>query len=316
MAKTQIADIIVPSIFNKYMIENAPNKIAILACGIASTVGGVQVGEGGQTVNMPFFQDLAGSDDLLSDSVALVPGKISALADVAIVFRRGKAWSVNDLAADLAGSDPMRAVADLVLGFWDRKFQTALINVLSGAMGTANMTANVLDISGLTGGAEIISGSAFVDATQKLGDSKSKISGVLMHSATEAKLAKLDLITYEKTTDKSVEVPFYLGKRVFVDDECPVSSGTYTTYLFGQGAIGLNFGSAKVPTETDRDSLAGDDILINRQVFTMHPRGVKWQGGTMAGSSPTNAEAATIGNWTRVYDPKNIRIVQFKHKIA
>lgn len=316
MAKTQIADIIVPSIFNKYLIENAPNKIAILASGIASAVNGVEVGEGGQTVNMPFFQDLTGSDEVLSDSGALTPGKIGALNDAAIVFRRGKAWSVNDLAADLAGDDPMKAVANLVLGYWDRKFQTTLINVLSGAMGAANMTGNVLDISALTGGAEIISASSFIDATQKLGDSKTKLTGVMMHSATEAKLAKLDLIQYIKGSDGKTEVPYYLGKRVFVDDECPVASTTYTTYLFGAGAIGLNFGAAKVPTETDRDSLAGDDILINRQVFTMHPRGVKWQGGTMAGSSPTNAEAATVGNWTRVYDPKNIRIVQFKHKIA
>lgn len=316
MAKTQIADIIVPALFNKYLIERAPSKIAILQSGIAAAVAGVVLGEGGQTINMPFFQDLTGADEVLSDSGALTPGKISAAADVAVIFRRGKAWSVNDLAADLAGEDPMRAVADLVLSYWDRKIQTTLINVLGGAMGAANMTGNVSDISGLTGGAEIISASAFIDATQKLGDSKANISGVMMHSAVEAKLAKLDLIQYVKGSDGKTEVPIYLGKRVIVDDECPVATGTYTTYLFGNGAIGLNFGQAKVPTETDRDSLAGDDILINRQVFTLHPRGVKWTGGSMAGSSPTNAEAATTTNWTRVYDPKNIRIVQFKHKIA
>lgn len=36
---------------------------------------------------------------------------------------------------------------------------------------------------------------------------------------------------------------------------------------------------------------------------------------SVAGSSPTNAELSTGGNWERVYESKNVRIVQFKHKL-
>jgi hypothetical protein len=32
--------------------------------------------------------------------------------------------------------------------------------------------------------------------------------------------------------------------------------------------------------------------------------------------SPTNTEFENGSNWTRVYENKNIRIVQFKHRIA
>lgn len=35
-----------------------------------------------------------------------------------------------------------------------------------------------------------------------------------------------------------------------------------------------------------------------------------------AATTPSNTELADGLNWTRVYEPKNIRIVQFKHKIA
>jgi hypothetical protein len=113
-----------------------------------------------------------------------------------------------------------------------------------------------------------------------------------------------------------VDVPAFLGKRVIVDDGCPVSNGVYDTYIFGAGAIGLGEGAAPVPTETDRDSLAGDDILINRRHFILHPRGVRWKDAAVVGSTPTNTELANKLNWERVYESKNVRIVLFKHKIA
>jgi hypothetical protein len=48
----------------------------------------------------------------------------------------------------------------------------------------------------------------------------------------------------------------------------------------------------------------------------LHPRGIKFLGGSVVGSSPTNAELALAANWTRIYDTKNIRILKFVHKIA
>jgi len=54
---------------------------------------------------------------------------------------------------------------------------------------------------------------------------------------------------------------------------------------------------------------------VNRRRFVLHPRGVKWV-GSPAGSSATNAELATGTNWVRVYEPKNVRIVAFKHKLG
>jgi hypothetical protein len=101
-----------------------------------------------------------------------------------------------------------------------------------------------------------------------------------------------------------------------VNDNVPNSAGVYFTYIFGQGAFGFGQGSAPVPTELDRDSLAGDDILINRAHFLLHPRGVKWNATSINGSSPTNAEVEIGTNWERVYDQKNVRIVALKHKLV
>jgi len=207
----------------------------------------------------------------------------------------------------------MAAIGDLVAEYWARRMQATAIKLLDGAFAASNMTNKVLDISGLEDDKAEINGENFLDALQLMGDAKDKLTGVIMHSATETQLRKNNLIQTELDSNNK-PISLFMEKRVIIDDSCPVSTGNYTTYLFGEGAIGLGNGGAPVPTETDRDSLAGDDILINRKHYILHPRGVKWI-GSAAGSSPTNAELATGTNWSRVYEDKAIRMVKFVHKL-
>lgn len=317
MATTKIADIIVPEVFNPYVIQRTAELSALVQSGIVVPNPELDklAKSGGKTINMPYWNDLTGDDEVLSDNGALTPQKITAGQDVAVLLMRGKAWSANDLAKALSGDDPMKAIGDLVAAYWARMEQKTLISILTGAMGSSGMSGNVHDISAETGDAAKIDGSNFLDATQKLGDAKDRLVAVAMHSAVETYLAKLNLIEYVRESDANPRVPYYMNKRVIVDDGMPVASGVYTTYLFGEGAIGRGEGEAPVPVETDRDSLAGDDILINRRHFILHPRGIAFT-GTPTGASPSNTELATTTNWTRKYENKNIRIVQFKHKIG
>jgi hypothetical protein len=114
----------------------------------------------------------------------------------------------------------------------------------------------------------------------------------------------------------------FLGKPVVVDDSLPVSSGVYTTYIFGAGAFGWGEGGAPVPVETARDALAGDDILVHRRHFILHPRGVAFKNANLSdgndgtNATPSNDNLANYLNWERVYESKNVRIVQFKHKLV
>lgn len=320
---TKIADVIVPEVFNDYVIQRSMELSALYQSGIVANTAEFDrlANSGGTLVHMPYWEDLTGDDEVLSDQGALTPGKITAGQDVARRQARGRAWGVNDLAHLLAGDDPMRAIGDLVAGYWARRFQAVLLSTLEGIFASPSMADNVHDITGESGDAGLINGSTFVDATQKLGDAKGQLTGVVMHSATEAYLAKQQLIEYVQEADQSDRVPTYMGKRVIVDDGIPfdTDTGETVTYIFGPGAIALGNGDAMgaVPlTETDRDSLAGEDYLINRRVYILHPRGIKWTENTVAGAFPTNAELATAANWQRVYEPKAIRIVAFKHKVA
>ncbi|QHZ52165.1 major capsid protein [Paenibacillus larvae] len=317
MAKTKISDVIVPEVFNPYVIQRTAELSALSQSGIISNNPELDklAQGGGKLINMPFWEDLTGDDEVLSDSGALTPEKITASQDVAALFLRGKAWSTNDLAHILAGSDPMAAIGNLVAAYWARMRQKLLFSMLKGVFASPTMTGNVHDISGLEGPASIISGEAFLDAKQKLGDASDKLTAISMHSAAFTHLQKQNLIEFIPDSEAKVQIPTYMGRRVIVDDGHPVEAGVYTSYLFGAGAIGLGNGMAKVPTETDRNSLAGDDILINRQAFVLHPRGVEFKAAKVAGPTPSNQECELAENWNRVYENKNIRIVKFAYKL-
>ena len=315
---TKIADVIVPEVFNPYVVQKTAELSAFAQAGVIANDPAFDAlaTAGGKLINMPFWSDLTGDDEVLSDSTPLTPGKITAGQDVATLLMRGRAWKANDLATALSGSDPMAAIGDLVAAYWARQEQKTLINTLKGVFLAASMAGNKSDISGAVDPAVAeFTASTFIDAAYKLGDAESKLTAIAMHSATFASLRKQNLIDYVFDSDNK-PIATYMEKRVIVDDGMPVAGGVYSTYLFGAGAIAKGNGAAPVPTETDRDSLQGDDILINRQHFILHPRGVAFQSASVAGSSATNAELATASNWVRAYENKNIRIVEFKHKLS
>lgn len=317
MAVTKIADILKPENWDAYQANPTAAKTAFWASGIVSEVQGITLPSGGGTVNMPYFNDLTGDEELLSDSAPLTAGNIVAGKDVAAVIGRGRAFGANDLAGVLSGGDPIGAMMALLDGYQMRQSQAELVNMLNGAFAAASMAGNVLDISAAgTEDTRAINDSTFIDATQKLGDAKGEVSAIAMHSATEAYLAKKKQLTYELDPSTNERITLFIGKRVIVDDGLPVSSGTYTTYVFGPSAIGFKqdaIGDGDM--ESDRDILAGDSVITYRRRFILHPRGIKWK-GTPAGAFPSRAELATGTNWERVYENKQIRIVQFKHKIA
>lgn len=314
--KTKISDIIVPEVFNPYVTEQLKEQDMFVKSGIITQDNELDslAIAGGKLINMPFFKDLSGDDEVLSDSAALEVDKITTGQDVAALLMRGKAWSVNDLAKALSGADPMRAIGDLVTRYWLDRQQATLFNILKGTFGASSMAANLYDITAATN--KVFSGAGFITAKNKLGDNSNKLTAVAVHSQTYAFMEQNNLIDTTPDSEANVGFGTYMKKTIIVDDGCPVDGDNFTTYLFGMGAIGKGEGKAPVPTETDRDSLAGDDILINRRHFILHPRGVKFTNASVAGVSPTNEELAGASNWERVYDPKVIRLVAYKHQLA
>lgn len=333
---TKITNVIVPTEFLPYVVERTATLSDFWTSGIVATdaqFAGIAAG-GGQTVQMPFWQDLIGVDQVLTDATPLETKKIAAFQDVAVIHNRGDAWATNDLAKYISGDDPMGVIGDLVAAYWARKHQAQLIATVNGVFASASMSGNLLDIHAPTTvdpNTNCLNGVTFIDAKQKLGDAKDRLAAIAMHSAVEASLGKQDLIDFIPQSEGKPMIKTFQGLRVIIDDGMPAAvvgpAVQYTSIMFGLGAFANGVSATNdVPegaspnstwqVEFGRDVLSGVSQMVNRRRFILHPRGVKWTGNTMTGPSPTNTELALAANWSRVYENKNVRMVAILHNIV
>jgi len=253
---------------------------------------------------------LQGESEVLSDQDELTVNKIGTSKDIAVQHFRGKAWGANELSSALAGDSALNAISGQVTGYWVSDEQTVLVSSLNGVFSNAAMASTHVNTAGS------ISPKAILDTKQLLGDAASQLAAMFVHSATFTELQKQNLIIYIPTARSEVMIPTYLGYRLLVDDEMPTDGTYYDTYIMAAGCIGRGDGVPvdATPVETDRNSLAGEDILITRRYFLLHPYGISWT-GEAAGLSPTNAELATGTNWQKVYADKNIGMVCLRHTL-
>lgn len=316
---TKVADILQPEVFNPYVIQETTRVNEFFRSGIVGTVEGVSVpSEGGTIVNMPFWKPLGERAQLLDDTKDLEIKKIGTGQDKAVLHARALVYGSTDMAAALAGDDPMRVIGQGLAENWSYEMNQMLLSMLDGVMDAVG-EGNTLDLGDLSGDAGILDGTSFIDAAQMLGDHKDRLAGIAMHSAIEARLAKNDLIETVRDSEGNIVMRSFMGKRVIVDDSMGSTSGKYSSFLFGPAAIGYAEGSPKVPSEAARNPLinSGQEYIVSRRHFVLHPRGVAWnpQSGVPNLQVPSDAELADSGNWNQVYDTKLLRIVRIISRI-
>ncbi|MBK1666299.1 hypothetical protein CKO38_14785 [Rhodospirillum rubrum] len=329
---TRLSDVIVAEVFQPYVIARALELDALIQSGVVvrDPQFDALAGGPGASFNLPFFNDLDGESNVGSDDPEsfAAPAKLIAGRDGAVKHVRNKSWSSMDLTAALLASDPVRAVADLVAPFWVRDRQKVLVASLAGVVAdnlahdNGDMVHDVSsDAAAPATAAELISDEAVLVAAQTLGDMKSRLSAIALHSVVHTRLQRLGaLLPVHDPQTGDLRYHTYLGYRVIVDDGLPVSQGAnrvvYTSYLFADGAVAYGEGTPKLPVETERVPGAGDgegmEILHTRRHFLLHPRGIRWIGAAMAKTAPSNAELANPANWDRVYARKAIRFAALR----
>lgn len=325
---TKLANVIVPEKWHQYVVQKTTELVNFWGGGIVQRTQEFDdlLNGGGNSMDMPFWNDLDGDDDIWVDTADIETAKLTTGQDEARRLNRQKAWQHSDLSALLAGSDPVGALADRVANYWSRKMQTALIKTLTGvfadniANDSLDMVKNVAAES--TGGQSAAtkwSRDNLVDAIGTMGDAWGGITGMAVHSAVFKEMQKQGEITFITPQDAPLRIPFYDNIRVIVDDSCPVTAGStsgfkYDCFFFGPGAIAWGESmNVKHPIEFDRDALGsgGTDIIVTRKSFILHPRGIRFVGSPSA-SSPTNAELAAATSWDRVYSRKNVKLAMLR----
>lgn len=333
---TRIADVVVPEIFSPYVQQMTQEKSRLIRSGAITLDAQLNsaLAGGGLTFNEPSFKDLdndaenVSTDDPSTDST---PNKIGTATEIQVRLSRNNSWSSMDLSGDLAGADPMQAIANRVSDYWTRRQQAAFVATLNGVFadnaaaptGTEHVQNDMThDVSGASfvDGVTNFSAESFIDATATMGDSMEDLTMVMVHSIVYARMLKNNLIDFvsDSVNGNAVRIPTFLGREVIVDDGVPRSSGVFNTWLFGRGAVRGGMGSPKVPTEVDRKPSAGNgggqDILFNRTEWIIHPVGHAYA-GTPPNGGPSNASTtnnlAHADSWKRVFsERKQIRIAR------
>ena len=328
------SDVIIPEVFTPYVIEQTTQRDAFLASGVVQPLAELNATEGGDFVNVPFWKaNLSGDFEVLSDSSSLTPGKISADKQISVVLHRGRAFEARDLAALAAGSDPMAAIGNKLGAYIANQRQKDLLSTLSGVFGSINNNSSSSAFFNLCIDSEsgdsptALSPKHVAKAKAILGDAGDKLTAVCIHSKVYYDLVERKLVDYVLASDTNATatasggtiapaygsngaVPTYCGLRVIVSDDVAKTgagaSTEYSTYFFTPGSIASGE-QAGLSTETDRDILAKSDAMAVDLHYTYHTVGTKWGVTTV---NPTRAQLETVGNWSKVYEQKNIGIVR------
>jgi hypothetical protein len=359
MAAVQVADIIVPSVFTPYTQQLTMEKARLVQSGVLTpspVLDGLLAG-GGKTFDVPSFQDLdatdaTGSENVSTDDVAdiqaasfqygtptnanrkdAVPAKISTSHEIAVRLVRNKFWSATNLARELAGADPMGAIASRVAYYWTRRLQKMFIAVWNGIIADNLIAPAGLDThiqydlindisgAGFTDGVTNFSAEAFIDACVTMGDSADEITLAMVHSIVFARMQKNNLIDFIPDARGEVTIPTFLGREIVVDDGMPKTGSVYDTWLFGAAAGQIGESAADIPTEVYREPQAGNgggqDILATRRVYAIHPTGHAYIQGTIPDGGPSNVNLAAAANWSRRYpERKMIRFAVLRTREA
>ena len=327
------SDVIIPEIFTPYVLEQTTLRDAFLASGVVQPMAELNATEGGDFINVPFWKaNLSGDFEVLTDSTSLTPGKIQADKQVGVILHRGRAFEARDLAALAAGSDPMAAIGAKIADYVANQRQKDLLSCLGGVFGSLGSTSSSAAFFGLTIDGEsgdtptVLSPRHVAEARALLGDQGDKLAAMCVHSKVYYDLVErraIDFI-YDNTGAPdtaaaqgstapafgSVAVPTFMGLRVIVSDDVPTAgsggSTEYGTFFFTAGAVASGEQLA-MQTETDRDILAKSDAMSIDLHYCYHPVGAKWAVTT---TNPSRSTLETVGNWSKVYETKNLGIVR------
>lgn len=328
MATTRLSDIIDVKVFRDLPQVDGPEKTAFFDAGIVTRNGLLdEIASGpGKIVELPFWNDLDGSVEVnySTDNPAssATPQKINQGSQIARKAFVNQGWQAADLASELAmGGTAMEAVRARTDRYFARQWQRRLVAACNGlladnvAANSGDMVVNVAAEATASQTADTrFNRDAFTEASFTMGDAKSGLTAIAVHSAVHKQMVKNDDIVYIPDSQGQLTIPTYMGLRVIVDDGMTVTAGTtsgfkYTSVLFGAGAFGYGVGSPEVPVEVEREAAQGDgggiETLWVRNTWLLHPFGFQ-QTGTPAGVSFTNTELQAATSWSRVLDRKLI----------
>lgn len=267
---------------------------------------------GGYFITEPIKGRIGGDPVNYDGATNITSNERDTFYQTKIAIGRANAWGEDDFVTELTGENFM-AEASEVKEYWDGEKQKIVLSMLKGIFSMTNnedfATKHTYEVEGN------LDADSCNKASQKaLGDKKSNLGVIIMHSAVSTNLEGLNLINFLKYTDnegieRELTIGQYNGKLVIVDDDMPVEevpeSGVgkgdgynkYTSYMFSNGFFEFEDVGVKVPSETSRNATerGGHTDLISRVRFVIVPQYISYK--TKTAKSPTNTDLENGSNW-------------------
>lgn len=293
MALVRLSDLVFGENYRNYTIIESTRRNAFAQAGVLVTDAaiGALMADQGFLVNMPHWKRPANDEpNASSDNPAdiAVPKKIGTGNEIARKLMRNQAWSAADLTAAFVAQDPIQVIAGMVGEYWAGVNQTTVLKMSLGILADniandgGDMVKNVAtDANSAITDAERFSTEVLIDAAQTMGDAKGSLKAVAVHSVIHARMQKIGaLVDHYDPQTGSLLFQSFDGKRVIVDDDMPVTNGTYrptyTSILYGEATFRQGFGTPKTPSAVTRDESQGNgegvETLWDRLHEVIHPR--------------------------------------------
>jgi|SRR5690554_2396559 len=326
MAYTGLSDIIDVVVYQDLPQITGPEKTDFFTSGVVTRNPLLDsiAAAAGKTAELPFWNDLDGSEEVnYSTDDPTDRGATQNLAQGEQIARKAfvnKGWQAADLASELAmGGTAMQAIRNKTGMYFQRQWQRRLIAACNGIL--ADNVANdgedmVIDVAAEAVASQTsdtrFNRDVFTEATFTMGDARTALTAIAVHSSVAKQMVKNDDIVYMPDSQGNLTIPTYMGLRVIEDDGLTVAAGTtdgfkYTSVIFGPGAFGYGEGAPLNPVEVYRDPQGGNgggiETLWERHTWLLHPFGFQ-QTGTPAGESFTQAELSGAGVWDRILPRK------------
>ena len=326
---TNIADIIENEPFANYMIDRLPVANRLFASGIIyrDPMLLTFLNGPGRKFDIPFWGDIDQDDSSVPvENTETAAGSIGTYELSVRRQMRKKNIGKSNLASIMSGEDPLSAIQNRLDVFWKKDMQNNLVSAITGVLASTTGAELLTDVANTAladpDADNIIAPDYIIDAQSVLGDGMGKFKAMIMHSKVYADLRKQNLITDVPIADQAPLVPFYQDMEVIVDDNVPTETRTttgddvtvYTTILLKEAAFAFNEtaqGFKPVAVDEEDDMGFGEQILLTKRMFVLHPAGFDFT-GTPAGLSPTNTELATGTNWVMKQDIKLSGFVALK----
>lgn len=332
MAPIRIGDVEVDDgLFMAYTVLNTMASSKLWMSGLinkSNAMLNAVIQASGTIVDMPFWDDLPDTVDAQDNdgNTDIITQKMESDIQRAVKLYKMVSFGVNDFAALLAGSDPMGRISARYGEWWAREMERNVVNpTLKGVFASPSMAAKTINVSRATAGnptaANRLTPDSAIDARALLGDAGNHLKTIYVHSDiywTSMVKSNYSGVTTVPFAEQGKEIETWMGfKTVYTDsielipDANNPGKFIYPCYLGADGSFIYAEGKDKVPAEKWRDPKVkgGEEELIQRRNFTLHPQGFHFD-GTATKKGATKAQLADGASWSAVYDNKNLPLVR------